>query len=136
MGLIGDGYSKVKSYLERKNAEYNVAQEQAAAQDDWTTQNKGLRNIRRQVQKYRDKDEKLQLEAYLRQRMAVEDQSWVNPYGMLDNQEVNISKAKDNQIMEAPNFFALETEGVQPGSILGVENKFQSKINTNRRKTK
>lgn len=123
--------------LRQKNAEYNAAQNETANRDDYETTDKGLRNIRRHVRKYVDQDEKAQLQAYLRQRQAQEDSSWMNPYGMLDNQEINISQDRNNSIMNAPNTITTPQALARPIDILGVprqNNHIQKK--TSRRKRK
>lgn len=90
------GFAELKQKIQEKIREqqlkYEEGQARAEARDDWETTDKGLRNKRREVRKYIDQDEKAQLEAYIRQRRAQEDSSWMNPYGMLDNQEINISR--------------------------------------------
>lgn len=83
---------KIADKIAQKQAEYAEARAISEARDDFETTNKSLRNTRRHAQKYADEDEKAQLEAYIRARQAQEDKSWVNPYGMLDNQEINISR--------------------------------------------
>lgn len=134
MGMLSDSYSKMKEYLTRKNAEINQAQSESEARPDWETTDKALRNTRRQVQKYRDKDEKAQLEAYLRQRQAQEDRSWMNPYGMLENQEINLSQDRNNNIMTQPNLISQSDLHEPTNNILNVPNTFNTKSSGRKRK--
>ncbi|HPE15044.1 MAG TPA: hypothetical protein PLT65_04340, partial [Bacilli bacterium] len=83
---------RIADKIKEKQLEYAEARAINEARNDFETTNKSLRNTRRHAQKYIDEDEKRQLEAYIRARQAQEDKSWVNPYGMLDNQEINISR--------------------------------------------
>jgi len=130
---------KLIESMRKREAEFQQAQQQSMARDDFTTNDNGLRNTRRHVQKYRDRDEKEQLEAYLRMRQAQEDKSWMNPYGMLDNQEINISRSKTNAFANAFNPYKKEYTGQT--SVLGVpnlirENKVLKKAKKNTRRTK
>jgi hypothetical protein len=83
---------KIADKIAQKQNEYAEARAISEARPDFETTDKSLRNTRRHAQKYVDEDEKKQLEAYIRARQAQEDKSWTNPYGMLDNQEINISR--------------------------------------------
>jgi hypothetical protein len=123
---------KLMEKVRAQNEAQQVAQAKSEARDDWETTNNGLRNLRRHVQKYRDEDEKRNLEAYIRQRRAKEDASWMNPYGMLDNQEINISRNTGSVFSNSENFF-VERHSEPVGNILAVPNKFASNVKRKRR---
>jgi hypothetical protein len=117
---------KLANALKNKSDQYKEAQEKSEARDDYETTDKALRNKRRDVRKYMDQDEKEQLEAYLRARRAQEDRSWMNPYGMLDTQEINISKPSVNVFANNRNIHKIDSRR-ETRSVLETPNAFGPK---------
>ena len=125
---------KIADKIKEKNAEYNQAQEESLARDDYETTDKALRNKRREVRKYMDKDEKTKLEAYIRARQAAEDRSWMNPYGMLDNQEINIAKNYTNVFTNSLNPYKDTVNS--PVNILKAPNLIRGKSITKKKRNR
>jgi len=127
---------KLIEKMRQQQEEFKAAQAISQARDDFTTTDNGLRNTRRFVQKYRDRDEKEQLQAYLRMRQAQEDKSWLNPYGMLDNQEINISREHTNAFANAFNPYKKNISNDKPVSVLSVPNTIRTTKNVTQKKSK
>lgn len=142
---------RIADKIAEKQREYAEARAISEARDDYETTNKSLRNTRRHAQKYVDEDEKKQLEAYIRARQAQEDKSWVNPYGMLDNQEINISRPQprifetgfnphkmnrggETRILNTPNAFIQNNGGRKMGAKNMTSKKTKNKISRNKNK--
>jgi hypothetical protein len=125
--------NKLSEYVKNKQNEYKEAQALNESRDDYETTDKALRNKRREVRKYVDKDEKAQLEAYIRSRQAQEDRSWMNTAGMLDTQEINISRPTRNVFADNQNFHQIDPRK-PTGNILGTPNMFTPSSNKGRKR--
>lgn len=123
------GFSEIRQKLmasiKGKQEEYKQAQQANEARDDFETVDKALRNKRRQARKYVDQDEKAQLEAYIRQRQAQEDRSWMNPFGMLDDQQINISRETTNVFANNRTLFGTDTNNEPNNNILAAPNPYR-----------
>jgi phage-related protein len=123
---------KLAEKLKERAQATKEAVERNEARDDYETTDKALRNMRRDVRREMDKDEKEQLRKYLRARAAQEDRSWLNPYGMLDTQDSNLSRPQVNVFRNNDNAFELNQKQ-QVGNILSVPNSFKQTNNTKRK---